>query len=154
MSKYKFDGVLKGEHFKDDSRLTLESYLLYVPKEPTKEHGFIAKVLEQMSDDEIRSEFARRLNNGTLPISTYDQDKINRRVFGKSKLPEYRNLQINIDDYDRFYALAEKVSLMFGYNETVPPGKLFEMMLSFVENLVDEKDNNKVHYFGAEGGIN
>lgn len=81
MSSFKFDGVLKGEHFKDDPRLNLEIHLVYNPHLPSKEYGIKAEVLEQMSDDEVRSEFARRLNEGTLGISTYDHDKINKRVF-------------------------------------------------------------------------
>ena len=81
MSSFKFDGVLKGEHFKDDPRLILESHLVYIPNLPNKEHGIKFEVLKQMSDDEIRSEFARRLNEGTLGITTYDHDRINKRVF-------------------------------------------------------------------------
>ena len=70
------------------------------------------------------------------------------------KLPKYKNIRISPVEYSRFYLLAEKITLMCGEEEIPPPGQIFEMMLSFMEKLVDEKDASKIHYFNDRGGLN
>ena len=57
--------------FADDLVLDLMSRLVKIPAVPGRENGVELEKLKSMTPEEIRVEFAQRLNDGRLRFSTY-----------------------------------------------------------------------------------
>jgi len=68
------------EDFEIDHTIDLMSHLIMIPHIPGREKGVEFKELNRMSPEEIRSEFAKRLNDGRLTFSTYTMNKLQKRL--------------------------------------------------------------------------
>tara|TARA_R100000988_G_C3983960_1_gene158576 strand:- start:110 stop:457 length:348 start_codon:yes stop_codon:yes gene_type:complete len=69
----------KAEHFKDDLVMDLMSYLVRIPGVADRANLIELEKLKKMTDEEIRSAFAEKLNDGSLTFSTYTMNHLNKR---------------------------------------------------------------------------
>ena len=69
----------RAEHFKEDDVIGLMSYLVKIPRVPEKANLIELEKLKKMTAEEIRSEFAEKLNDGSLTFSTYTMNHLNKR---------------------------------------------------------------------------
>ncbi len=69
----------RAEHFKEDDVIGLMSYLVKIPSVPEKANLIELEKLKKMTAEEIRSEFAEKLNDGSLTFSTYTMNHLNKR---------------------------------------------------------------------------
>ena len=65
--------------FADDLVLDLMSRLVKIPAVPGRENGVELEKLKSMTPEEIRVEFAQRLNDGRLKFSTYTHRHLEER---------------------------------------------------------------------------
>ena len=65
--------------FADDLVLDLMSRLVKIPAVPGRENGVELEKLKSMTPEEIRVEFAQRLNDGRLKFSTYTHKHLEER---------------------------------------------------------------------------
>ena len=65
--------------FADDLVLDLMSRLVKIPTIPGRENGVELEKLKSMTPEEIRVEFAQRLNDGRLRFSTYTHKHLEER---------------------------------------------------------------------------
>jgi len=67
----------RAEHFKDEDPKDIKRRLVDHIQKPNTTYNY---VVSAMSDQEVREEFARRLNNDTTDFSTYTLNLLNKHL--------------------------------------------------------------------------
>tara|TARA_Y100000310_G_C20339780_1_gene649228 strand:- start:43 stop:273 length:231 start_codon:yes stop_codon:yes gene_type:complete len=66
--------------FADEPVINLMSRLVTLPNNPCRKNGIELEKLKLMTADEIRTEFAERLNDGRLTFSTYTHKHLEKKL--------------------------------------------------------------------------
>ena len=72
----------RAEHFKDEDPKDIKRRLVDHVKKPNSTYNFVVMA---MSDQEVREEFARRLNNDTTDFSTYTLNLLEKHLINLKK---------------------------------------------------------------------
>ena len=72
----------RAEHFKDEDPKDIKRRLVNHVHKPNSTYNFVVMA---MSDQEVREEFARRLNNDTTDFSTYTLNLLEKHLINLKK---------------------------------------------------------------------
>mgnify|MGYP003139561554 CR=1 FL=1 len=67
----------KAKDFEGDDVIDLMSWLVRIPK---KRKGLHIEEVKKMSPEEVRTEFAKRVNDESLTFSTYTMNNLEKRL--------------------------------------------------------------------------